>query len=72
MRLTSFVLGAILAAAPLISASALAVDANTAGSRAGVTQLAANCPAGTHWANAGYTAGGKWREAHCANDDGTD
>ena len=68
MRLTGFVLGVVLAATQLIAASALAADANTVQPRPAV----ANCPAGTHWANAGYTGGGKWRDAHCANDDGTD
>jgi len=73
MQLTGFVLGVVLAATPLISATVLAPDANSDRSRAASEMLVADaCPPGTHWVNAGYVSGGKWREAHCAKDNGTD
>lgn len=74
MRVTALVLGAALAALPLISASAFSVAAGAVQARtAALVRVAgASCPAGTHWANAGYVRGGKWREAHCANNNGKD
>jgi hypothetical protein len=73
MQLTGFVLGAVLAATPLISVTVLAADANTVQQRgADAIRLASACPPGTHWANAGYVGGGKWRDSHCAKNDGSD
>ena len=31
---------------------------------------AQGCPPGTHWEPAGYVHDGKWRDAHCARDNG--
>lgn len=74
MRLTAYLIGVALAAMPLLSATALsAYPERPAAARSGsVIRVADTCPAGTHWVNSSYTSGGKWRDAHCANDDGTD
>jgi hypothetical protein len=50
----------------------LAADANVPSRDADTIRLASACPPNTHWTDAGYTNGGKWRVAHCAKDDGTD
>jgi hypothetical protein len=63
--------GVALVATLVISASAFSADRNAAnGLQPRLAQVPA-CPAGTHWANAGYVRGGKWREAHCASNNGT-
>ena len=31
-------------------------------------QVAAMCPTGSHWQDAGYVMGGKYREGHCQKD----
>ena len=73
MRAASFVLGTALTAMSLTSMSAPAASASTdQAAQKGVVHLAASCPPGTHWVEAGYARGGKWREAHCARDDGKD
>jgi hypothetical protein len=75
MQLTVFS-GVALVATLVISTSAFSADRNAANglqprSEAALAQVPA-CPAGTHWANAGYVRGGKWRDAHCASNNGTD
>jgi len=75
MRLTSFLVGMALAAMPLVSRCALAgATEGTAQPPAGVVMRLAqaqNCPPGTHWVESSY-ARGKYRQAHCANDNGKD
>ena len=52
-----------------ISATAMAMPMRPAAGGSDVlVNVAATCPAGTHWENAGYVRGGKWRAAHCASD----
>ena len=56
----------------LISAVTLSAKADTTQTRIAQASSAQACPPGTHWAEAGYVGGGKYREAHCANDNGQD
>jgi hypothetical protein len=74
MRLTDFAYGVALVVPVLMSTSAFSADRNTAnGLRPEpALTLAQACPVGTHWVDAGYARGGKWREAHCASDTGDD
>jgi hypothetical protein len=66
--------GAALAAMTFLAMTAVSAHAgSTAQSRPDqAVQLAESCPPGTHWVEGSYARGGKWRDAHCANDDGTD
>ena len=74
MQSTISFVGAALAAISLIAATAFSSHAESAVQTRPVEafQLAQTCPAGTHWVDGSYAKGGKWRDAHCANDDGTD
>jgi hypothetical protein len=53
-------------------APALSIAAMAAGSPSPTAtqtaQAAIACPAGSHWEAAGYIRGGRWRTAHCANN----
>jgi hypothetical protein len=75
MRLyTAYVIGFALALTPFMSLSASASDSYYGGAQPAANQPAPPaqaCPAGQYWEPAGYVADGKWREAHCANVDGT-
>ena len=75
MRSTSLLAGLALAALPLLPAPALSTETGTAGQPPSAHSLrvaqAQTCPPGTHWVDSSY-ARGKYREAHCARDDGKD
>jgi hypothetical protein len=61
------VIGMVMTLAPALSMTAVAAgpQPSTAHQPALATMA---CSAGTHWEAAGYIRGGRWRAAHCAND----
>jgi hypothetical protein len=73
MRINSaYLLGIAAVTIPLFATAASA--ANSTGTSSGqstqLAQAAANCPPGTYWENGGYVSDGKWRDGHCARDNG--
>jgi len=73
MRLnTAYLIGLAMAATPLLSVTALSASPERAtDTRSGQIILAADpCPPGEYWEPGGYVADGKWRDPHCAKDNG--
>ena len=71
---TAYVIGFALALTPVMSLSASA-DSYLGGAQPTANEplpTAQSCPAGQHWEAAGYVADGKWRDAHCAQDNGNE
>ena len=71
---TNIVLAAAVAFAafPLFATVARSADfghAAPTGQHA-IVQVAQQCGPGEYWEEAGYVAGGKWRDAHCAKVSG--
>ena len=61
----------ISAIATLVLAAAASAQSGPAAAPASTparTEAAAACPVGTHWVPGSYVHGGKWRDAHCAED----
>jgi hypothetical protein len=67
--------GTLLAVVALPLSVAVALSAWSASvplTRSNLVLVSANiCPRGTYWEPPGYVAGGKWRNGHCARDNGT-
>ena len=63
-------MGIAMAMTPLLLPTAVSADpARPAAAASSVlTSVAISCPGGTHWENAGYVRGGRWRAAHCASN----
>ncbi len=74
MRLETsiYLLGLTLAVTPFLSTAVLSAPAARATAvRSNQVILAAQpCPPGTYWEEGGYVSEGKWRDAHCAKDNG--
>jgi hypothetical protein len=68
----SHLLGIAVVTLPLLSTAASAAypTAATSDQSTQLAQAATNCPPGTYWENGGYVADGKWRDGHCARDNG--
>ena len=68
----AYLLGIAVVTIPLLStaASAASSTSTTSGRSTQLAQAAANCPPGTYWENGGYVSDGKWRDGHCAKDNG--
>ena len=62
--------GIAMTMTPLLSVTAMsAYPGRPAAAPSSVlTLIGMSCPVGTHWENAGYVRGGKWRAANCASD----
>ena len=55
----------------LLSTSAFAATVSSAAQAASqVTSAPQVCPAGTYWEPSGYVSSGRWRDDHCAANDG--
>jgi hypothetical protein len=68
---TAYLLGIAVVTIPLLStAASAAYSTNTNNGQTQLAQAAANCPPGTYWEPGGYVADGKWRDGHCARDNG--
>jgi hypothetical protein len=67
---TAYLLGIAVVTIPLLSTAASAAYPTNSGQPTQLAQAAANCPPGTYWEPGGYVADGKWRDGHCANDNG--
>jgi hypothetical protein len=69
---TAYLLGIAVVTLPLLStAASAAYPTNTTSSQSTqLAQAATTCPPGTYWENGGYVADGKWRDGHCARDNG--
>jgi hypothetical protein len=62
--------GIAMTMTPLLSATAMSAypERPAAAASSVLTLVGMSCPVGTHWENAGYVRGGKWRAEHCASD----
>jgi hypothetical protein len=69
---TAYLLGIAAVTIPLLStAASAAYPTNAAGGQSTeLAQAQPNCPPGTYWENGGYVSDGKWRDGHCARDNG--
>jgi hypothetical protein len=73
MRINSaYLLGIAAVTLPLLSSAASAGYSTdtTSDQSTQLAQAAANCPPGTYWENGGYVSDGKWRDGHCAKNNG--
>jgi hypothetical protein len=61
------VIGMAMTLAPALSMTAVAADSPSP-TATQMAQAAMTCSTGTHWEAAGYIRGGRWRAAHCANN----
>jgi hypothetical protein len=66
--------GTLLAVVVLPLSAAVALSAWSASGPQTSSHLilvsASECPPGTYWEEPGYVGSGKWRDGHCARDNG--
>jgi hypothetical protein len=67
---TTYLLGIAAVTLPLLSTAASAAYTTNSSQSTQIAQAQTSCPPGTYWENGGYVADGKWRDGHCANDNG--
>jgi hypothetical protein len=61
------VIGMAMTLAPALSITVMAAGSPSP-TATQTAQAATTCPAGMHWEADGYIRGGRWRAAHCVNN----